>query len=747
MSELLSPAGNLESFYLAINNGADALYLGLDKFSARAYASNFTIESLKDLVKYAHLRNTKIYVAINTIIYDHELPEVYKTIDELAAIFVDGIIAQDLAVINYITNTYRSIYAHASTQLGIDDVFGASITKEMGVNRIVFARETPLEDIKDIKEKLGIEVEAFIHGALCVSYSGNCFMSSAIGERSGNRGRCAGCCRKLYTLEDIVTKEEIKTGYLLSMKDLNVSRNIKDFSFVDSLKIEGRMKEPTYVGKVTKYYRDILDHKKVDFETLDKVFNRTYTKGYILGEDKMDITNIERPNNFGYLIGKVERAFKNKVMIRLSSPLNKGDQIRIETNDPREEISIAVTRLLDSSFNVVESAKRLCVVDCPKWVEIGANVYKTKDSEFYSRSEKELAEAQKKLEIDVRLIAKLGEPLSLRLRYKGHEVTATSSYIVSKASKKAATKESLVSQLDRMGDTPYKLGNVSVLLDEDVFVPLSSLNDLRREAVDKLNEARLDNEVIYNESPLRIIPEKHEEMTPEITVEVNNEKQFEVARSLGIKHIYFKNRFRRNHVSFKETEGEVLVGGLNGLSFFRGKNDIVTDASLNVTNHKSVAILSSLGAKRITLSEEINKPSIVKLIEEYKKEYGTHPNLELIVYGRSKIMHTMYCPLKRLGMCPKCKTSSFALKDEYASFPLMFNDDCTISLLNSKVTNIMDNLEDLKGINYYRLAFTTETEEEVRSIIESFQEKLDGSDERLFNEETDTRGHFFKNPL
>ncbi|MCQ2772569.1 MAG: U32 family peptidase, partial [Bacilli bacterium] len=135
------------------------------------------------------------------------------------------------------------------------------------------------------------------------------------------------------------------------------------------------------------------------------------------------------------------------------------------------------------------------------------------------------------------------------------------------------------------------------------------------------------------------------------------------------------------------------------------------------------------------------------LIEEYKKEYGTHPNLELIVYGKSKIMHTMYCPLKRLGMCPKCKTSSFALKDEYASFPLMFNDDCTISLLNSKVTNIMDNLEDLKGINYYRLVFTTETEEEVRNIIESFQEKLDGSDERLFNEETDTRGHFFKNPL
>jgi len=747
MNELLSPAGNLESFYLAINNGADALYLGLDKFSARAYASNFTVESLKDLVKYAHLRNVKIYVAINTIIYDHELPEVYKTIDELAAIFVDGIIVQDLAVIDYITNTYRSIYAHASTQLGIDDIYGAELVKGMGVNRIVFARETPLENIKDIKEKLGIEVEAFVHGALCVSYSGNCFMSSAIGERSGNRGRCAGCCRKLYTLEDAITKEEIKTGYLLSMKDLNVSHQIKDLSFVDSLKIEGRMKEPVYVGNVTKYYRDLLDHKKVDYETLDKVFNRTYTKGYILGEDKENITNIDRPNNFGYQIGVVERAFKNKVMIRLSSPLSKGDQIRIETKDPSEEISIAVTRLLDSAFNVVETSKRLCVVDCTKWVTIGAKVYKTRDASFYERTSKELEENTKRLELDVRLTAKLNEKMSLRLRYKGVEVTSTSEYVVSKASKKAATKESLVSQLDRFGDTPYKIGNISVLLDEGVFVPLSTLNDLRRDAVDKLDEARLDNEVVYNESPRRIVPKKHESHDPEITVEVATEEQYEVAKELGIKHIYFKNKYRRNHASFKEEAGEVLVGGLNGISFYKGRNEIVTDASLNVTNHRSVAILSSLGASRITLSEEINKASIKNLIEEYKKEYGTHPNLELIVYGRSKIMHTLYCPLKRLGMCPKCKTSKFALKDEYASFPLVFNDDCTINILNSKITNNMDFVDGLEGINYFRLSFTTETVEETKDIIFAFKDKLAGNDERLFNEERDTKGHFFKNPL
>lgn len=747
MSELLAPAGNIESFYLAIKNGADAIYLGLDKYSARAYASNFTIDSLKDLVTYAHLRNVKIYVTINTIIYDHELPEVYKTIDELASIYVDGIIAQDLAVINYITNTYKSIYAHASTQLGIDDVYGAELCKEMNVNRVVFARETKLEAMKDIKDKLGIEVEAFIHGALCVSYSGNCFMSSAIGERSGNRGRCAGCCRKLYTLEDTRTHEDIKTGYLLSMKDLNVSNNIKDFSFVDSLKIEGRMKEPNYVGNVTKYYRDALDKKYPDRDILNKVFNRTYTKGYILGEDKENITNIDRPNNFGYPIGKVERAFKNKIMIRLSSPLNKGDQIRIESKNPKEEISIAVTRLFDASFNVVESSKRLCVVDCNKWVELGANVYKTKDAEFVNRTEKELEENEKKLEIDVRFIAKTNEKMSLSLRYKKHEVTVSSNYVVTKANNKATTKENVYNQLNRINDTPYKIGNIVIQLDENVFLPVSAINDMRREAIEKLNEARLDNEVIYNDYPTRIIPKKHKLITPEITVEVNNQKQYDIAKECGIKHIYFKNKIRRNHDTYKATEGEVLVGGLGGVKYYKNTNEVVTDASLNVVNHKTAAILSSLGVERITLSEEINKPSINNLVDEYFNEYGTYPNLELIVYGRSKIMHSLYCPLKRLGMCGKCKQSNFALKDEYASFPLEFNDDCTINLLNSKITNIMDNLDDIRGVNYFRLVFTTEDQETVRNVIESFKEKLEGNTERLFNEETDTRGHFFKNPL
>ena len=234
MSELLSPSGNIDAFYSAISNGADAIYLGLDKYSARAYATNFTMASLVDLVKYAHLRNVKIYVTINTIMYDDELIDAYKTIDELATIGVDAIIVQDLAILNYITSKYESLEAHASTQMGIDDIEAASLIKELGAKRIVLARETKLEIIKQIKQKLDIEVEAFIHGALCVAYSGNCLMSSLLGDRSGNRGRCAGCCRKIYSLINLKSSEVINRSYLLSMKDLNTSNYLKDMSFIDS---------------------------------------------------------------------------------------------------------------------------------------------------------------------------------------------------------------------------------------------------------------------------------------------------------------------------------------------------------------------------------------------------------------------------------------------------------------------------------------------------------------------------------
>ena len=289
MSELLAPAGNMEALIAAISNGADAIYLGMNKFGARAYANNFDIDSLHKAINYAHLRNVKIYVTMNTIVFDNELYDAYKQIDELYMANVDGIIVQDLALMDYIIKNYPKMEAHCSTQMGIDDLEGTLLFKELGAKRVVLSREVPIDKIKEIKKIAKLPIEIFVHGALCVSYSGNCLMSGLIGYRSGNRGRCVGSCRKPYDLINVTKNEVIaKNSYILSMKDLKTIDYIDDLMVADSLKIEGRMKEPVYVANVVSAYRAALDKNAEALKSIDlnKTFNRTFTKGYIFYEKK-----------------------------------------------------------------------------------------------------------------------------------------------------------------------------------------------------------------------------------------------------------------------------------------------------------------------------------------------------------------------------------------------------------------------------------------------------------------------------
>lgn len=748
MNEILSPAGTIESFYAAIANGANAIYLGLDKFNARAYANNFTISTLKELTNFAHLRNVKIYVTMNTIVYDYELEEIFKTIDELAKINVDAIIIQDLAILNYVVNNYKSLEAHASTQMGIDDLEGATLLKKLGIKRIVFARETPIKVMKEIKDKLNMEIETFIHGALCVAYSGNCLMSSMIGERSGNRGRCAGCCRQPYSLISLEDNKLIKTGYLLSMKDLNVSSKINDLSFVDSLKIEGRMKEPNYVASVTNYYRKLLDKENPNKDILKKVFNRTYTEGFMNGETSSTITNIERPNNYGYPIGKVVKVNNNKIWIRLNEEINKGDQLRVESPNIFDEISIPLTKFFNANFKEVEKEIKVAIVPLNKKVNLGATVYKTKDINFVNEVNKSLQNTEyKKFPLKFKFVGKIEQKPSLIAFYEGIEVQVNDDFIIQKALTRATTKENIEAQLSKLNDTPYFISSLKFDIDENIFISLKVINDLRRNAIEKINIIRLNTPLIRN-TPKKISPQIHEMHNPIITVQVATEEQYKILKELGIKHIYYKNIVRRNNETYIEPCEEILFGGLGAINYYKNTSTkLVSDYSLNVSNHIAAAILSSLGVERITLSQEINRENINKLILNYVDEFDTFPNLELIVYGRAISMHTKYCPLKRLDMCGQCKKHSFALKDKFATFPLLFNDDCTIEVLNSKALNIMDDLSSLKGVNYFRLVFTTETPLETKNITSAFIQKLNGEDIKLFDPLKHTRGHFIKNPL
>lgn len=744
-NELLSPAGTITSFYAAISSGANAIYLGIKKFNARAYASNFSLVELKELVKFAHLRNVKIYVTMNTILYDEELIEAFKIIDELALINVDAIIVQDLALLNYITNKYNSLKAHASTQMGIDDIYGAKFLKNIGVSRIVFARETPLDVLKDIKNNLDVEIEVFIHGALCVAYSGNCLMSSMIGERSGNRGKCAGCCRQVYSLIDKTNNKVIKTGYLLSMKDLNISNYINELNFIDSFKIEGRMKEPNYVGGVTYLYRRLLDKEEINKEDFNKVFNRTYTKGFMLNETSENITNVIKPNNFGYEIGKVVKINKDTIWIKLTNKLSKGDQIRIDTNNLYDEVILQVNKLFDANFKEATSLDKIAIISCNHKVDINAKVYKIKDFIFNKKINQILTNKEyKKLPINLIFLAKVKQNLKIQLFFEDYKIEEELDYKVEKSLTYPTTKENIYNQLSKLNDTPYYLNSLEILMDENVFIPIKLINELRRKAVEKLNSLRLDSKVSLKDQK-KIKVKSYQLKKPTITVQVSSLKQYEVVKKLGINHIYFNNIVLRNNPSYVNDQ-EILIGGYGAIEKYHNQNKtLVADYSFNVSNYLDVALLSSFDVDRITLSTEINKEHINNLVNNYFNEFNTYPNLELIVYGRTKLMHTKYCLLKRLGLCGECKNKQFSLKDKFEQFPISFNADCSMNIYNSKIFNILDDVKFLNSINYYRLVFTNESEEEIINIINSFKNILDNKEtSKTFDSKTNTRGHFIK---
>lgn len=748
MSELLAPAGNYEAFLAAISNGCNAVYLALEKFGARAYAENFTIEKLHEVVNYAHLRNVKVYVTMNTICFNKELDEAYKQIDEIYEAGVDGIIIQDLALIDYLVKKCPNMEAHASTQMGLDDTNGVLFVKDLGCKRAVLGRETPIETIKSIKKETNMSIEIFVHGALCVSFSGNCLMSGLIGYRSGNRGRCVGSCRKKYNL--INSKNElISDSYILSMKDLNTTEYINELKVADSLKIEGRMKEPYYVANIIREYRSLLDGnndlKKANYN-LSKTFNRTFTKGYIFHEDKKNVSNTKRPNHVGYEIGYISKVLKGMYEITLFDTLNQNDALRIQQEN--NELNFSLVKMYDKDHNLINSSNSKCYIELKEKLNINDKVYKTKDVKFINELTKTYPKEFKRLPISIFLNGQLGTNLEMTIAYNDIYETISSDYIIDRALN-PMNKDKIYDQLNRLNDTPYYLENVELYIPIDAFIPNKVLNDLRRKAIDVLNNRRVIKNIKtsykYEIKPISFPLYER----PKLSVFCNTLEQYNAAKDANIDIIYYKdNVFRRNKIKYHEHTGLTLVGGYGGINYFKNNDNLVSDFSLNVVNSVTVNLLHNYGVKRVTLSHEINKTDIDDLINTYVKQNGGYPNLEMIVYGRQDLMHTNYCPLKVNNLCGKCKSDQFYIKDEYGSFPILSHDDCTTTILNGKVLNLLDEMPKIKNINVFRLQFTLENYEETLNIINTAKNKLYNNDTtKCFDEKNNTRGHFNKDIL
>ena len=501
--ELLAPAGSLAALKAAVENGADAVYIGGDQFSARQKAENFTKEQMAEGVAYAHERGCKVHVAVNTLLSNEQIGEFIAYAYQLAEIGVDAVIVQDLGAAHLLQETLPQLPLHASTQMAVHNTPGVKLLEEQGFERVVLARETSLESIKKIKANTNVELEVFVHGALCVAYSGQCLLSSMIGGRSGNRGLCAQPCRMQYQLLDETGKEyKDEAGkYLLSTRDLNMLEYLPELlaAGISSLKIEGRMKRPEYVATVVHHYRQAIDayynHQRFDRklarQELLQIFNRDFTTGYYFNNPGAELMSHSRPDNRGVLVADVLKADQKKIWIQLQDTLSVGDGYLLY-NERGEEIAGKVHEL-SIKGKQIQSANPGQIVQMP----VSGNaygskqLYRTADTRLLKQAADSFSRPSQPQKQTVHFKVELhqGAPISL-LAWDdaGHQQYGESEYLVETAKTRPSDADSVRRQLERLGNTLFALGDIVCDIDEGVIAPASELNQLRRTVIEGLEK-------------------------------------------------------------------------------------------------------------------------------------------------------------------------------------------------------------------------------------------------------------------
>lgn len=770
--ELLAPAGSIESLYAAINNGADAVYLGGSKFSARAYASNFDNETMKKAVDYCHSYGVKIYVTMNTLLKEKELNEAIKYVGYLYEIGVDALIVQDLGLVNLIQEKYNDFEIHASTQVTIHNGEGAIYFKEKGFTRIVLSRELSLEEIKHISKDLNIETEMFIHGALCVCYSGQCLMSSMIGGRSGNRGRCAQPCRMEYTLKSNNMGE--KKAYLLSPKDMCTIENIKDIidSGAYSLKVEGRMKRPEYVAGVVENYRKAIDkeyyNKKFNVQEGKKVllqlFNREgFSTAYLRKNIGKDMMSYKFPKNTGVEIGKV---LDNGEVI-LKESLSLGDGIRFKDK------GFTLSKILKNKQEVKKAEIGDRVTLFPKEYKKGEILYRTSSKELFLSLEESIKPYMKKISLRGEVDFKVNFKIKLKTSFMG-KIYEVEGDIVEKASNKPLDKERIINALKKSGEYPYKLENIEFSAFEEGFIKIASLNNLRRELFDKILK-----DVTSKYRRKRDIKET---LKKDINLKENKElsilytcctkEQLKALGELKVKNIGVDLSLKsKNRISLKDLEEfkdlnlyiltpeiikeefdlvveeiekaskyikGVITSNAGIINKFKDKLYLIGDYKLNIFNSKALEFYRE-DLNNVSLSLELNRKEI--------KEIGDKRSVLCGIYGKTELMVSEYCPIGSSfgGKCKDkdcngaCMKDSFTLIDRMnEGFKVMTDKYCRSHILNSLPLNLIDEIKDLKaiGINEFRVDFKDESENDVIEIVNEIKgvKKVEG---KKF-----TKGHY-----
>lgn len=705
--KIVAPAGNMERFYAAVKAGAQEIYMGLKGFGARRNAENFTLEEYKEAIDYAHKRGVKIFLTLNTIMMEKEMEFLYPNLKVLYEHGLDAVIVQDLGYFKYMKENFPNMEYHGSTQMTVGNHYEAEYLRKLGFTRVVLPREMTFEEIKKIRENTSIELEIFVSGALCICYSGNCYMSSFIGSRSGNRGMCAQPCRKKYE------NSSGEKGYLLSPKDQLLGfeeiKKLKDIG-IESIKIEGRMKDPNYVFETVSYYRDLIDGIKAQ-EKSSELFNRGYSKGYFYGND-----NYIMNKDYSYNLGKNLGLLSGKEL-KLKSRVVLGDGIIYLSKDFEKLGGGYINKIElkngDMSRKSAEANEVIVLKDVPRGSKY---VFKSYSKEVNDDAQSKMKKEEQRLLISGNFIGHIGAKPVLELVAKNNlgievAVKVIGEKEIEKASKKSLTSEELREKISEMGESTFTLGEFSCDIDEGIFMPLSVLKSLRRDCVEKLEKELVESyrRKAGNRYSLPIVEEKPREI--ELVAIVSNLVQENIVKKYGIEKIY------KRGIDIAK-EGSLIEHDLNSklasnlYQLLENNNDkVMVNWNLNITNRYSVEVLAETEkVESVIISPELS-------FEKIKELGKTSVKKAILGYSRLK---GMYIEL------PLFEKERETLKNEEGdTFTAIKNDVGNTEIYLEKPLNILNDLKKLNDlmIDEVVLEFTTETGAEVEKVLEDMKNR------------------------
>ncbi|WP_455718076.1 DUF3656 domain-containing U32 family peptidase [Anaerosporobacter sp.] len=825
--EILAPAGSYESLKAAVTASCDAVYIGGNLFGARAYANNLDEDRMIEAIDYAHIHNKALYLTVNTLLKEEELKsQLYNYIAKYYEHGLDAAIVQDLGVLHFLHRNFPDLPLHASTQMTLTMAEGANLLKDYGVNRLVTSRELSLQEIKNIRENTDLEIESFVHGALCYCYSGQCLMSSMIGGRSGNRGRCAQPCRMPYDLYyngKKLTNE--KDSYLLSPKDICTLSIIPDLvdAGIDSFKIEGRMKRPEYTALAAHLYRKYVDlyqklgrkeytsymekhadDLKRDEKDLMDLYNRgNFTKGYYVSHNGKDMMALTRPNHNGVLVGEVVNVKGNNAGIKLSEDVHAQDllEIRKSLTNPKAKDSY--------EFTLKDGAQKGTVIRTNFFAKtpiyVGQEVYRIKNQELLDTINKEFMDTERREEVYGKFVAKRNLPLQLTLCYTDihgeHCITAYGEEPM-EAQKQSATNEQITKQLNKMNTTAFYLKELSIELEEQLFIPNGQLNELRREAVTLLTEDILSRYRRNVSGMHEVISKTYEkpnnrDKTMEICVHLEDTKLIDTVISYPeIEAIYLNcdevgksnmiataKKVKSQGIKFymvlpaifrKDTKDQFesyltndLVESLDGIiiknleeyAFLKEKNivsfdenneamEIILDSNLYTLNEESKAFWREQGVSHFTTSLELNYKELLGLDLE---------DADMIVYGHVTVMVSAQCLRNSTIGCIKHTGNDGLREDENPYYEMKDTKQnnfyvrkhcryCYNTIYNGSALHLLNQLDEIRKLKpkRIRLDFTMENVNEVKAVLSdciNLCKKHDGTRVSTSNGKY-TKGHY-----